>query len=324
MPKKIIVTGAAGFIGSCLVGKLNELGYENLILVDDFSSNFKKPNWINKHYALCVPREDFLSWAHEFSDDLEVVFHLGARTDTTEMNEKVFDVLNLNYSKQIFDFCSQYQIPLLYASSAATYGGGELGYSDDHHLIPFLQPLNPYGISKNEFDKWVLQQKTAPPFWAGFKFFNVYGPNEYHKNRMASVVFHSVNQIRNTGKVRLFRSHRPDYADGMQKRDFIYVFDVVETLIRFWKNRPVSGIYNLGTGKAEPFLRLAEAVFEALELPPAIEFMDTPIDIRDKYQYFTQADIHKLEATGLAPNFTSLHDGIIDYVGRFLKDQKYY
>ena len=324
MQKKIIVTGAAGFIGSCLVGKLNELGYENLILVDDFSSILKEPNWVNKKYEMCIPREDFLQGVHECSCDIEVVFHLGARTDTTEMNEKVFDALNLTYSKQIFNFCSQYRIPLLYASSAATYGAGELGYSDDHHLIPLLRPLNPYGISKNEFDKWVLQQNITPPFCAGFKFFNVYGPNEYHKHRMASVVFHSANQIRNTGKVRLFRSHRPDYADGMQKRDFVYVFDVIETLIRFWQHRPVSGIYNLGTGKAEPFLRVAEAVFEALEFSPAIEFIDTPIDIRDKYQYFTQADIRKIQATGLTPDFTSLYDGIIDYVGRFLKYQKYY
>ncbi|TSA25127.1 MAG: NAD-dependent epimerase/dehydratase family protein, partial [Bacteroidetes bacterium] len=217
----IIITGAAGFIGSCLAGKLNNQGIKDLVLVDDFSKREKAANTAHKAFVTRVDRRELFNWFRTSHHSVEFVFHIGARTDTTEFNPKVFDELNLNYSKKVWDLCTVYQIPLVYASSAATYGDGSRGYRDDHALIPKLQPLNPYGVSKNEFDKWVLTRKQAPPAWYGIKFFNVFGPNEYHKGRMASVVFHSFNQIRDTGSVKLFRSHHPDYQDGKQLRDFI-------------------------------------------------------------------------------------------------------
>jgi len=252
------------------------------------------------------------------------VLHIGARTDTTEFDVNVFDILNLNFSKQIWLRCTDHQIPLIYASSAATYGLGELGYNDDHNIVEQLNPLNPYGESKNDFDKWVLHQTETPPFWAGLKFFNVYGPNEYHKGRMASVILHAFNQIKETGKVKLFRSHNPEFKDGEQLRDFIYVNDVVDVIVYLMQNKPESGLYNLGTGKARTFLDLAKSTFTALNLAPNIKFIDTPEDIRDKYQYFTQANMTKLRNAGFVKPFTSLEDGVGDYVRNYLVATKYY
>jgi len=314
----IVITGAAGFIGSCLLGRLNAMGLADIVMVDDFSRPDKMPNYTSKRFALQINRRDFEAWARQHSRDIDVIFHMGARTDTTEFDVGIFDELNTGYSKKLFTLCAEYSIPFIYASSAAVYGAGEHGYTDSPDLLPALRPLNPYGQSKLDFDCWVEAAAIRPPWWAGFRFFNVYGPNEYHKGRMASVVMHAFNQVRQTGRVRLFRSHRPDYADGMQLRDFIYVFDVVDVLIRFWKEQPASGIYNLGTGRASAFLHLAEAVFAALELKPDIEFVDTPADIRDKYQYFTQADTNRLQQAVDLPGFTSLADGVADYVRRFL------
>jgi ADP-L-glycero-D-manno-heptose 6-epimerase len=252
------------------------------------------------------------------------VLHIGARTDTTEFDVEVFDVLNLHYSMQVWDRCTEYGIPLIYASSAATYGLGELGYVDDHNIVDRLKPLNPYGESKNDFDKWVLEQEQSPPFWAGLKFFNVYGPNEYHKGRMASVIFHAFGQIKGTGAVRLFRSHNPEYKDGEQLRDFIYVMDVVDVILFLMNTKPASGLYNLGTGHARSFVDLARATFAALELKPDIQFIDTPEDIRDKYQYFTEADMEKLKSVGYTKKFTSLEKGVEDYVSNYLlKDSCY-
>ena len=226
----IIVTGAAGFIGSCLVSKLNTKGFKEIILVDDFTNPEKNKNIRNKIYSEKTDRKLFFNWLKRNHKDVRFIFHIGARTDTTELNTAIFDELNLNYSKMMWSACSEYSIPLIYASSAATYGDGTLGYRDDHALIKQLKPLNPYGVSKNDFDKWALQQQQSPPFWYGLKFFNVFGPNEYHKGRMASVIFHSFNQIRENGKVRLFRSHNPEYKDGEQLRDFVYVKDVVDVI----------------------------------------------------------------------------------------------
>jgi ADP-L-glycero-D-manno-heptose 6-epimerase len=214
-------------------------------------------------------------------------------------------------------------IPFLYASSAATYGIGSEGFSDNTSPLE-LQPLNPYGVSKNEFDKWVLEQKEQPFFWAGFKFFNVFGPNEYHKGRMASVVMHAFNQIQANGKVNLFRSHHPDFEDGKQLRDFIYVKDVVDVILYMMENRPASGIYNLGTGVARSFLDLTKAVFNALDLKDNIEFIDTPIDIRDKYQYYTCADMQKLRNVGYRTEFTSLEEAVQEYVQQYLVSHAYY
>lgn len=320
----IVITGAAGFIGSCLISKLNQEGYTDLILVDDFSNEKKKPNYINKQYVSLIERKQFLSWFKEHAKEVSFVFHIGAKTDTAEFNVELLNELNLNYTKTIWQICTENTIPLIYASSAATYGLGEFGYDDDEHKIHLLKPLNPYGESKNDFDKWAIAQPSAPPRWAGFKFFNVYGPNEYHKGRMASVIFHSFNQINATGMVKLFRSHHPKYTDGGQLRDFVYVKDVVNVLFFTFKEKIKNGIYNLGSGKARPFLDLAKATFKALGKEPHIEFIDTPIDIRDKYQYFTEANMAKLIAQGYTTPFTSLEDGVEDYVKNYLADARYY
>ena len=322
---RVLLTGAAGFIGSCLVGKLNEMGHKNMLLVDDFSARPDKGrNLLYRTYIARFDRMEFFEWLDRSHDDVSFVFHLGARTDTTEKDWSIFEKLNLNYSKSLWERCARYGIPMVYASSAATYGGGELGYDDRHELAYRLQPLNPYGVSKNEFDKWALQQKEAPPLWAGLKFFNVYGPNEYHKGRMASVVFHTVNQIRETGKMRLFRSHRPDYQDGHQQRDFIYVKDVVDICYFLLTNPVNNGLYNVGSGLARTFLDLARATFRAMGLEPDIEFIDTPEDIRDTYQYFTQATMQKLRDAGYSKPFYSLEEGVRDYVKEYLMHQKTY
>lgn len=319
----LIVTGAAGFIASALVSKLNSEGYKDIIVVDDFSNEEKNKNLIEKVYSEKVERSQFFDWLEKNHQLVQGIFHLGARTDTTEFNWDIFEDLNLGYSKKMFNKCVEYSIPLVYASSAATYGGGEHGYDDNHEIIPSLKPLNPYGDSKNLFDIWLLEQDKFPPFWAGLKFFNVYGPNEYHKGRMASVVFHAFNQIQKTGGMKLFRSHNPDYTDGGQLRDFIYVKDVVNVCFFLMKNRKSSGIYNLGSGKARTFLDLTKATFKALNVKEDISFIDTPEDIRDKYQYFTEANMSKLKGIGYNIPFTTLEDGVEDYVNNYLAEHKY-
>lgn len=319
----IIVTGAAGFIGSNMVSKLNAEGYADIVLVDDFTKKEKLPNLEEKTFIEQVDRDSFFTWFDNHHKKIEFVIHLGARTDTTEFDEKVFEKLNIGYSKTIWQFCSKHKIPLIYASSAATYGMGELGYADDHDMVNQLKPLNPYGVSKNDFDKWVLTQKKTPPFWAGIKFFNVYGPNEYHKGRMASVIYHAFKQIGKTGKMKLFRSHNPDFKDGEQERDFIYVKDVVDVLYYLMINKVESGIYNLGTGRARTFLDLVRATFNAMGVPENIEFIDTPEDIRDKYQYFTEAKMDKLFNSGYVLPFSTLEQGIDDYVKYFLLNKRY-
>lgn len=320
----IIVTGAAGFIASVLVGALNDEGLTNLILVDKFDSEDKMKNLANKEYAELIDRDVFIEWFKENAEDVEFVFHIGARTDTTEFDKTIFDRLNLNYTKDIWKICANNDIPMVYASSAATYGDGKLGYDDNHHIVENLKPLNPYGESKNDFDKWALKQKNTPPSWYGLKFFNVYGPNEYHKSRMASVVFHSYHQINKTGGMKLFRSHRPDFKDGEQLRDFVYVKDVVEVMLFFYEYEADSGLYNLGTGKARSFLDLAKATFKAMGVEENISFIDTPEDIRDKYQYFTQANMQKLLDQGYAVPFYDLEAGVEDYVQEFLMKEDYY
>lgn len=325
----IVITGAAGFIGSCLVGYLNSKGYDQLILVDDFSRSDKAKNLDGKKYYEMIDRGHFFEWLQEEKPRIDFAFHIGARTDTTEFDYTIHQQLNVEYTEKLWNYCTVHNIPLVYASSAATYGDGAHGYKDDHQLCHKLQPLNPYGVSKNEVDKWVLHQGDHPPFWAGLKFFNVYGPNEYHKARMASVIFHSFNQIKENGKVRLFRSHRPDFKDGHQLRDFIYVKDVLAVcywmMEQYEKEAPVpSGIYNLGTGKARSFEDLVKATFSGIDKSPVIEFIDMPEDIRDKYQYFTEADMAKLRAAGYTAPFTSLEDGVGDYVRNYLATGNYY
>ena len=322
----IIVTGAAGFIGSRMVQYLNTLEHRNLVLVDDFGVEAKRKNWEQKGYAHLVERYNLFEWLSLHEPVIECVIHLGARTDTTEFDYAIHEELNLTYSKSVWNFCTEKQIPLIYASSAATYGAGELGYNDDHAIVSQLQPLNPYGISKNEFDKWALQQTDTPPCWAGLKFFNVYGPNEYHKGRMASVIWHAFNQIKNEGYVKLFKSHRSDFNDGEQLRDFVYVKDVVEviewmyqTMVHGRWSIEKNGLYNLGTGKARTFIDLVKATFGGLDKEPVIQFIDMPEDIRDKYQYFTEANMQKLRSIGYTAPFSSLEAGVDDYVRNYLR-----
>ncbi len=336
-----------------MVQFLNENGFENLILVDDFGVEAKRVNWQSKSYVHIVERYNLFDWLELYDEKIDFVFHLGARTDTTEFDYSIHQELNVDYSEKIWKYCTEKQVPLVYASSAATYGSGELGYNDDHAIINQLHPLNPYGVSKNEFDKWVLAKAPppegfgeAPPFWAGLKFFNIYGPNEYHKGRMASVIWHSFNQINKDGQVKLFKSHRPDFEDGQQLRDFVYVKDVVKVM--FWMmetstadRRPStdgnaggnrltvdgrlnSAIYNLGTGTARSFYDLAASTFRGLDLEPNIVFVPMPEDIRDKYQYFTEANIQKLYEAGYTEPFYTLEAGIDDYVRNYLRPEKIY
>jgi len=327
----IIVTGAAGFIGSCMVQFLNDNGYESLVLVDSFISEKKKSNWINKKYKHKIERGVFFEWLNQNKSDVNLVIHLGARTDTTEFDYSIHQELNVQYSMDMWNYCTDHNIPLIYASSAATYGSGELGYNDDHDVVEKLQPLNPYGISKNEFDKWALKQEKQPPFWTGLKFFNIYGPNENHKARMASVIWHSFNQIKNNGVVKLFKSYRPDFEDGQQLRDFVYVIDLLKVM--YWMTESMidkkwsakhNGLYNLGTGEARSFYDLVSATFRGLDKETNIVFIDMPEDIRDKYQYFTEASMKKLHNAGYNQKFYTLEQGVDDYVRNYLALEKQY
>jgi ADP-L-glycero-D-manno-heptose 6-epimerase len=319
----IVITGAAGFIGSCIVGTLNAQGQENLILVDDFSKKEKEANLAGKKFRAKIERLEFDQWMKQNGSEVTVVLHIGARTDTTEFDQAIFDQLNVAYSKMIWNHCVAFSIPLVYASSAATYGLGEFGYDDNEATIPQLQPLNPYGWSKQNFDIWALNQHQTPPHWYGLKFFNVYGPNEYHKGRMASVIMHTFNQVNEVGSMNLFRSHNPNYTDGGQMRDFVYVKDVVSVIQFLMTGTAKSGIYNLGSGKARTFLDLAQNTFKSLGREPNISFVDTPIDIRDKYQYFTEAAMQKLIQQGYSVPFHTLEEGIQDYVTNYLAKKAY-
>jgi ADP-L-glycero-D-manno-heptose 6-epimerase len=330
----IVVTGAAGFIGSCMVQYLNENDYENLILADEFDDDKKELNLHEKKYLVRVERESFFEWLNTEKPEVKFVFHLGARTDTTEFNYAIHQHLNVEYSKKIWNYCTANNVPLVYASSAATYGAGEFGYDDNHAVIEKLQPLNPYGVSKNEFDKWVLLQKTKPPFWAGLKFFNVYGPNEFHKARMASMIFHSYQQIKEYGFVKLFKSHKNGFKDGEQLRDFIYVKDVIKMCCWFMDASQLStvnsqqvvanGIYNIGTGKARSFNDLINVVFSSLNIEPDIHYIDMPDDLRNTYQYFTEAKMEKIKLAGYTDPLHSLEEGVNDYVKNYLIENKYY
>jgi ADP-L-glycero-D-manno-heptose 6-epimerase len=310
----IVVTGAAGFIGSNLIKKLNEENFNYIIAVDNFNNASKNSNLNGLKIKERVERHVFFKWLDKNQEEVEFIFHIGARTDTTEFNWAIFQELNVDYSKAVWQGCVKYQIPLIYASSAATYGLGEHGYDDDESKIHLLKPLNPYGDSKQVFDVWTLEQKEKPFFWAGLKFFNVYGPAEYHKGRMASVIWHAYNQIKSSGEMKLFRSHKPTFKDGEQMRDFIYVKDLVDVCYWLMHHRKNSGIYNLGSGKARTFLDLAKATFKTMDVEESISFIDTPADIRDKYQYFTEANMSKLKSIGYTKKFHTLEEGVEEYL----------
>ena len=322
----IVVTGAAGFIGSAFISFLNQKGFNDIVAVDDFSREDKNKNLDGKKISKKIERRKLFEFIEQENNLIQFVFHLGARTDTTEKNVAIFNELNLEYSKQVWNACVKDGLPLVYASSAATYGLGEQGYNDDESKINLLKPLNPYGDSKNDFDKWALIQERKPYFWAGLKFFNVYGPNEYHKGRMASVAFHHFNQYRASGKVQLFAGHG-GYASGEQRRDFVYVGDVVKVNMAFLENR-ISGIFNLGTGRAQSFNELAAATvnacralagepsmsLEALVAGGIIEYIAFPDALKGKYQSFTQADLAQLRAGGYDGEFLNVEQGVAEYV----------
>jgi ADP-L-glycero-D-manno-heptose 6-epimerase len=314
----ILLTGAAGFIGSAMLWKLNNSGIDDVILVDKLHESDKWRNLRKLLFADLIDRNDLFDWLDRYGDTVKAVIHLGACTDTTEQNVDYFMQINFTYSKSLWRFCSERSIPYLYASSAATYGAGESGYSDDESQITSLKPLNPYGWSKQIFDRWVLKQKQSPPLWYGFKFFNVYGPNEYHKGPMASIMYHAYRQATEQGVIRLFKSHRKDCEHGEQKRDFIYVKDVVDVLHFFLQSGAESGIYNVGTGTARSYNDLAAAIFSTLNRETSIEYIDMPENLRNQYQYFTEARVEKLKNAGFQGSLHSLESGIEDYVSRYL------
>ena len=314
----IVVTGAAGFIGSYIVGKLNREGFKDIVLVDKYDDPLKFQNYQTKTFTEMVDRDNFFDWLAINEKFVQIIIHLGARTDTVGQEPEIYQQLNLEYSQKIWKACIQYGLPLVYASSASTYGDGQFGFDDDHSIIPELQPLNLYAQSKHDFDCWALEQKEHPYFWAGLKFFNVFGPNEYHKKRMASVILQAFNTISDTNEMKLFRSQHPDIRDGEQARDFIYVEDVAKVILFFMNHRKDSGIYNVGTGKARSYLSLAKAVFKSMNMTENIGFMDTPDDLRGKYQYFTCANIQKLRSIGYQEAFYTLEDSINDYVKNYL------
>ncbi len=319
----LLVTGGAGFIGSNLVAALAERG-EAVVVCDRLGEGDKWRNLAHHDLEDVVPPEElpsFLRWAE---GKLTAVFHLGAISTTTERDGDALLANNFRLSKVFWDHCSREEIPLIYASSAATYGDGAQGFDDDADpaYLASLRPMNGYGWSKHLFDRWVMRRlaagAAAPPQWAGLKFFNVYGPNEYHKGGQASVAWHLYGQLQRGEPARLFQSHHPDYADGGQLRDFIWVGDCVDVMLWLLDHPAVSGLLNVGTGKARSFADLARAVFAATGRPENISFVPTPQDIREKYQYFTEATTERLRAAGYAKPFTELEDGVARYVKDFL------
>ncbi|HCU84024.1 MULTISPECIES: ADP-glyceromanno-heptose 6-epimerase [unclassified Methylophilus] len=327
----IIITGGAGMIGSIMAWHLNnKLGRQDLVIVDRITHENQWQNLVHRHYAEYLDKDQLFDFLED-NDDITAVIHMGAISATTERDFNKLVADNMHYSQDLWSWCAEYEVPFFYASSAATYGGGEQGYDDAS--IENLRPLNGYGYSKHFFDQWVLQQvaqkQITPPAWAGFKFFNVYGPNEYHKERMASVAYHTFNQFKETGTMRLFKGTKADVEDGMQLRDFVYVKDVADVMGFFLeaalKNKPAANaIYNIGTGQARSFKDLATNVMTSMDREPNITYIDMPQDLQGKYQYFTQAEMKKLRDAGYKKPFTTLEEGVKDYVQNYLRQDDPY
>lgn len=324
----ILVTGSAGFIGSVIVKHLNDSGNNHLLLCDHFESGDKWKNLSGLKYSSFVQVEDLFShpiWKK--TKGITAIYHMGACSDTTELNMDFLYKNNTEFTNKLLTLATEKDIPIVYASSAATYGAGEQGYFDDHSGVSALKPLNKYGYSKQLSDEWILKQKKKPKVWFGVKFFNVFGPHEYHKGKMSSVVYQSFNQINEVGEVKLFKSHRPDYQDGEQLRDFVYVKDVVKAmvdLIAAGKKKPsISGIYNLGTGEARSFHDLVKATFKAMAKKTKIQFIDMPLELRNQYQYYTQAEMAKFKRALPKFKFMKLEDAVADYVGNHLMKEKF-
>ncbi|MEA3494056.1 MAG: ADP-glyceromanno-heptose 6-epimerase [Candidatus Margulisiibacteriota bacterium] len=316
----IILTGGAGFIGSCFLWKLNQMGENNILVVDHMDSDIKKKNLDNKKYADYFEKDAFMKdfQKGKIPEKVKAVFHIGACSSTTETDADYLEKNNYEYSKTLAEWALKENIPFYYASSAATYGDGSLGYSDEDENSLKLAPLNLYGRSKQLFDLWLITNDLSDKV-VGFKYFNVFGPNEYHKENMRSLVAKAYEQVKKDGKIRLFRSYSPEYKDGEQKRDFIYVKDAIEVMWWFYEHQKAKGIFNLGTGKAQTWNDLANAIFSALKMGPNIEYIDMPEEIKDKYQYFTQADLSKLNKAGIGHQFSSLKEGVGDYVRNYLE-----
>jgi ADP-L-glycero-D-manno-heptose 6-epimerase len=326
----IIVTGGAGFIGSALIWKLNEKGISDVVVVDRMGEGIKWKNLVKRQITDIVHKDRFFEWLENLPKGrtIDAIFHMGACSSTTATDVDYLVENNLHYSMKLWDFCSKNKIPFVYASSAATYGAGDDGYSDQPKNLSKLRPINPYGYSKQLFDLWVMRQPAKPPFWAGLKFFNVYGPQEYHKGGQASVVYHAFPQVSHKGSLKLFKSYRPDFGHGEQKRDFVYVKDVVDVMYHLYSVRrvAVSGVFNLGSGKARTFADLGRAVFRAVgEKKEKFEWIEMPEQLRGQYQYFTEATLEELrQRTGYKKKMTSLEDGVFDYVANYLaKDDPY-
>lgn len=316
----IVVTGATGFIGSAMVWQLNSNNKEDILCVDTVSPEDRPQPLSGKKYSQFESADSFRQRLSSAVDDLgiDVIFHMGACSDTSEMNQDYLADNNTQYTQDLFDFCTKFKIPYIYASSGAVYGDGANGFSDKSDPEVFT-PLNPYGESKLNFDKWVVKQSMTPPKWFGLRFFNVYGPNEYHKKDMCSVVFKAFNQITETNRLKLFRSHNSDYKDGEQMRDFVYVKDITRWMWELYEKPGIdSGIYNLGYGEARTWLDLARSTFSAMNADLDIDWIDIPSHLKEQYQYYTKADIAKLQEQGLSQPQWPLEDGVTDYVKNFL------
>jgi len=317
---KIILTGGIGFIGSCLLWKLNQEGIDNIILVDELGDKLKEKNLVGKKFKDCISKDEFVNSLDKFRD-VDLILHIGACSSTILTDEQYYINNNFEYTKKLAKFCLKNNIRFLYASSAATYGDGSLGFSDEDIDTPKYKPLNYYGWSKQNFDLWVLKNKLQDAF-VGFKFFNVFGPNEYHKGDMRSLICKRFDDVVRDNKIKLFKSYKGEYPDGGQKRDFIYVKDAISMVFYFIEHPDKAGIYNVGTGEARSWNDLARALFSALNIPLNIEYIEMPEILRDKYQYFTQAEMSKLRRAGYDKPITSLEDAIMDYT-KYLKEGSY-
>ena len=319
----IILTGGGGMIGSMIAWHLNtQMNFDDFVIVDDLINEQQENNFKKRKFIEYIAKDDLEKYLND-KKNVSAVIHMGAISATTESNFNRLLQSNIRFSQALWHWCAENKVPFIYASSAATYGDGSVGYDDNESELDKLSPLNAYGYSKHFFDRWVQlelsKNQPTPPQWCGLKFFNVYGPNEYHKGRMASVVFHSFNQFKETNQIKLFKSEHPSYADGMQVRDFIYVKDAVKIIIFFLNNNNFSGLYNAGTGNAETFKALAEAVLiNTKGQPDDIKYIEMPNDLKGKYQYYTQATMNKINSIGFNDNFMNLKEGVTDYLENYL------
>ena len=319
----IILTGGGGMIGSMIAWHLNtQMSFDDFVIVDDLINEQQENNFNKRKFIEYIAKDDLEKYLND-KKNVSAVIHMGAISATTESNFNRLLQSNIRFSQALWHWCAENKVPFIYASSAATYGNGSVGYGDNESELDKLSPLNAYGYSKHFFDRWVQlelsKNQPTPPQWCGLKFFNVYGPNEYHKGRMASVAFHAFNQFKETNQIKLFKSEHPSYADGMQVRDFIYVKDAVKIIIFFLNNNNFSGLYNAGTGNAETFKALAEALLiNTKGQPDDIKYIDMPNDLKGKYQYYTQATMNKINSIGFNDNFMNLKEGVTDYLENYL------